>query len=654
MENADIKYLKALSAQYPNIAMTAKEIVNMRAMLSLPKGTEHFITDIHGEYDQFRDIMSNGSGAIQIKIEEEFGNTLGIPEKRNLSMLIYYPEIKIKQMQDKLENRENIEDWYRVTIVRLIRVCKTASSKYTRAKVRKSLPEDFDVVIEELMEGRPDSADQDAYYNEIIGSVIQTGRAPELIIDFCRLIRRFTVDHLHLVGDVFDRGPYPNLVMDDLMKYHSLDIQWGNHDMLWMGAAAGSEACICNVLRNTIRYANLSVLEDAYGINLVPLMRFAMERYQEPSGKPFAIHVSDEEYDESFLEIDAKMHKAIAVIQFKVEGQLILSHPGWKMEDRLLLDKVDYEKGTIDLYGTEYPMNDRYFPTVDPENPYELTDEERDVMNRLTYSFRQSERLQQHIRFLYTKGSLYKVYNGNLLFHGCVPLNEDGSFREVELFGEKYSGKALYDILEHYARVGYYSLDPEEKKKGEDILWYIWNHRDSPVFGKMRMTTFERYFIDDKATHTEPKNPYYDLYENEEVVDRILMEFGLDPKEGHIINGHVPVIVKKGESPVKCGGKLFVIDGGFSKPYQAQTGIAGYTLIYDSYGLILAEHEPFLSLEETVLSETCMHSHIVLDQNADRRKTVADTDEGKRLMEQIDELEELLDAYRNGILVERE
>ncbi len=654
MENADIKYLKALSAQYPNIATTAKEIVNMRAMLSLPKGTEHFITDIHGEYEQFRDIMSNGSGAIQIKIEEEFGSTLGIPEKRNLAMLIYYPEIKIKQMQGKLPERENIEDWYRVTIVRLIRVCKTASSKYTRAKVWNSLPEDFDVVIEELMEGRPDSSDQDAYYNEIIGSVIQTGRAPELIIDFCRLIRRFTVDHLHLVGDVFDRGPYPNLVMDDLMEYHSLDIQWGNHDMLWMGAAAGSEACMCNVLRNTIRYANLSVLEDAYGINLVPLMRLAMECYEESPGKAFAIHVSGDDYDTSFLEIDAKMHKAISVIQFKVEGQLIMSHPDWEMQDRLLLDKVDFEKGTIDLYGTEYPMNDAYFPTIDPEHPYELTDEEQDVVDRLKYSFQQSERLQRHIRFLYTKGSLYKVYNGNLLFHGCVPLNEDGSFREVELFGEKYSGKALYDILEHYARTGYYSLDPEEKKRGEDILWYIWNHRESPVFGKMRMTTFERYFVDDKATHKEPKNPYYDLYENEEVVDRILVEFGLDPKEGHIINGHVPVIVKKGESPVKCGGKLFVIDGGFSKPYQAQTGIAGYTLIYDSYGLILAEHEPFLSLEETVLSETCMHSHIVMDQNAVRRKTVADTDEGKRLKERIDDLEELLDAYRSGILVERE
>ncbi len=653
MQNTDVKYLKSLAAQYPNIASTAKEIVNMRAMLCLPKGTEHFITDIHGEYEQFRDIMSNGSGAIQKKIEEEFGNSLGLPDKRNLSTLIYYPELKIKQMQGILGTRENIEDWYRVSIFRLIRVCRNASSKYTRDKVWNSLPKDFDSVIEELMTGRPDMADQERYCGEIVDSVIRTGRAPELIADFCSLIRRFTVDHLHVVGDIFDRGPYPHLVMDDLMKHHSVDIQWGNHDILWMGAAAGSEACMCNMLRNCARYANLSILEDAYGINLVPLMRLAMEEYEGQASKTFDIHVSDEEYDKSFVEIDAKMHKAISIIQFKLEGQLIREHPDWDMDDRLMLDRIDYDEGTIELDGVTYPLNDTYFPTIDPKDPYALSYEEQEVVTRLKNSFLQSERLQRHIRFLYQKGSLYKVYNGNLLFHGCVPLNPDGSFMEVELFGERYSGKALYDILEHYARTGYYSLDSVEKKRGEDILWYIWKNKNSPVFGKLRMATFERYFIDDKATHKEPKNPYYDLYENEEVVDRILEEFGLDPKEGHIINGHVPVIVKKGESPVKCNGKLFVIDGGFSKAYQPKTGIAGYTLIYDSYGLILAEHEPFLSLEETVLSEASMHSHIVLDQNAAKRKTVADTDEGKELQEKIEELEELLDAYRSGILIEK-
>ncbi|MCD8300369.1 MAG: fructose-1,6-bisphosphatase [Clostridiales bacterium] len=652
MKNADVKYLKVLAGEYPNIPATAKEIVNLRATLSLPKGTEHFITDVHGEYGQFRDVMSNGSGAIQRKINEEFGNSLSIPEKRTLSMLIYYPEVKMKQIKGRMADDEELTDWYRVTILRLIRVCQNASSKYTREKIHNSLPKDFDVVIEELMTGRPEVVNQEDYYNEIISAVIDTGRAPELIVDFCYLIRRFTVDHLHVVGDIFDRGSYPHLIMDDLMAHHSVDIQWGNHDILWMGAAAGSEACMCNMLRNSARYGNLSIVEDAYGINMVPLMRLAMECYKGQVSKSFDIHISDDEYDTSFIEVDAKMHKAISIIQFKLEGQLIMEHPEWDMDDRLLLDKIDYEKGTITIDGETYPLNDTYFPTIDPEHPYELTEGERDVVTRLKNSFQQSERLQKHIRFLYSKGSLYKVYNGNLLYHGCVPLNEDGSFREVEIYGGKYSGKALYDVLEHYARTGYYALDPVEKKKGEDILWFIWQNKNSPVFGKEKMATFERYFIDDKKPHEEPKNAYYRLYENEEIVDRILVEFGLDPKEGHIINGHVPVIVKKGESPIKCGGKLLVIDGGFSKAYQPKTGIAGYTLIYNSYGLILAQHEPFLSLEETVLSETCMHSHIVMDQNAVKRKTVADTDAGKAIRDKIDELEELLSAYRSGLLVE--
>ncbi|MCC8151524.1 MAG: fructose-1,6-bisphosphatase [Lachnospiraceae bacterium] len=653
MKNADLKYLKVLANQYPNIASVATEIVNLKAIMSLPKGTEHFITDVHGEYEQFRHVMNSGSGAIQRKIEDEFGSTLGIPEKRTLAMLIYYPEVKIRQIRQQIPDEENMTDWYRVTIFRLIRVCKNASSKYTRSKVRKSLPKDFAYVIEELMTGRPDVADQESYYNEIINSVIQTGRASELICDFCHLIRRFTVDHLHVVGDIFDRGPYPHLIMDELMAHHSVDIQWGNHDILWMGAAAGSEACMCNMLRISARYGNLSILEDAYGINMIPLMRLALEFYPKPVSKAFAVHVSDDEYDRSFAEIDAKMQKAISVIQFKVEGQTILRHPDWEMDDRLLLDKMDLEKGTILLDGVEYPLNDTNFPTIDPEHPYELTYEEQDVVDRLKHSFQQSERLQRHIRFLYTKGSLYKVYNGNLLFHGCVPLNDDGSFQEVELFGKKYSGKSLYDILEHYARKGYYSLDLQEKRNGEDILWYIWLSKNSPVFGKKKMATFERYFIDDKATHKEPKNAYYELYEQEEILDKILVEFGLDPKGAHIINGHVPVIVKKGESPMKCGGKLLVIDGGFSKAYQPKTGIAGYTLIYNSYGLILAAHEPFESLEQTVLTETCMHSHIVMDENVTKRKMVADTDTGKMLREQIEELEELLEAYRSGAIVEK-
>lgn len=653
MKDADLKYLKVLATQYPNIAAAATEIVNLKAILSLPKGTEHFITDVHGEYEQFRHVMCSGSGAIQRKIEDEFGSSLAISEKRTLAMLIYYPELKIKQIQQQLPDQEMREDWYRVTIFRLIRVCKNASSKYTRSKVRKSLPKDFAYIIEELMAGRPDVADQEAYYYEIINSVIHTGRAVELICDFCYLVRRFTVDHLHVVGDIFDRGPYPHLIMDTLMEHHSVDIQWGNHDILWMGAAAGSVACMCNMLRISARYGNLATLEDAYGINMIPLMRLAMECYEGPVSKTFDVHISDDDYDRSFAEIDAKMHKAISIIQFKVEGQLIKAHPEWEMEDRLLLDKMDLEKGTIEIEGETYPLNDTFFPTIDPKHPYDLTPEEQDVVERLRSSILGSERLQKHIRFLYTKGSLYKVYNGNLLYHGCVPLNEDGSFMQVSLFGKTYSGKALYDILEHYARKGYYSLDPVEKKRGEDILWYIWKNKNSPVFGKQKMATLERYFIDDKKTHEEPKNPYYRLYEKEEIVDKILCEFGLNPKGAHIINGHVPVQVKKGESPAKCNGKLLVIDGGFSKAYQPKTGIAGYTLIYNSYGLILAAHEPFESLESTVLNETCIHSHIVMDENVVKRKMVADTDTGKVLRENIEELEELLEAYRSGVLVEK-
>lgn len=654
MKNADIKYLKVLSNQYPNIAAAATEIVNLNAILSLPKGTEHFITDLHGEYEQFRHIMSNGSGAIQRKIDDEFGSSLGIPEKRQLAMLIYYPEVKVKQIEEQITDPVDLTDWYRVTIFRLIRVCKNASSKYTRSKVRKSLPKEFAYIIEELMTGRPDVYDQEAYYNEIINSVIRTGRAEELICVFGHLIRRFTIDHLHVVGDIFDRGPYPHLIMDDLMAHHSVDIQWGNHDILWMGAAAGSRACMATMLRNSARYGNLSIIEDAYGINMIPLMRLALETYTEPVPKTFAVHISDEEYDTSFAEIDAKMHKAITVIQMKLEGKLIKAHPEWDMEDRLFLDKIDREKGTVIVYGKEYPMTDTYFPTIDPEHPYELTYEENDVVERLRNGFLRSERLQRHVRFLFAKGSLYKVYNGNLLYHGCVPLNDDGSFMEVEIYGKKYKGKALYDIIEHYLRKGYFSLDPEEKKKGEDMFWFAWTNKNSPVFGKLKMTTFERYFVSDKSTHKEPKNAYYRLYEEEEIVDKILREFGLDPNGAHIINGHVPVAVKDGESPMKCGGKLLIIDGGFSKAYQSKTGIAGYTLIYNSYGLILAAHEPFESLEQTVLKETCTHSHIVMDENTRRRKTVADTDTGKRLREQIEELGELLDAYRDGSLVEKE
>lgn len=650
MEEMDLRYLRSLSNQYPTVAAAATEIINLQAILSLPKGTEHFITDIHGEYDQFQHIIKNGSGAIKRKIEDEFGNAISAGEKKAIATLIYYPEQKMEQV---LKTEENIEDWYKVTLYRLICICKSASSKYTRSKVRKALPKDFAYVLEELLTGRQDLSDQEAYYNEIIRSVIKTGRATELIIAFCNLIRRLVVDHLHVVGDIFDRGPYPNLIMDTLMTHHSVDIEWGNHDISWMGAAAGSQACICNVIRISAKYGNLNLLEDGYGINLVPLARLAMSKYDKDSCTCFKLDYREDEYDVRDAMLDEKMHKAITVIQFKLEGQLIKKHPEYAMQSRLLLDKMDIKKGTVCIDGTEYPLKDTKFPTIDWDNPYALSQEETDVIERLTTAFLNCEKLQKHVRFLFTQGSLYRVYNGNLLYHGCVPMNEDGSFTSVNIYGKEYAGKALYDILESYARKGYYAINPEEKQKGLDILWFIWENQNSPVFGKEKMTTFERYFVADKKTYAEPKNPYYRLLEKEEVVTRILEEFGLDGAEGHIVNGHIPVEAKRGESPVKCNGKLLIIDGGFSKAYQPKTGIAGYTLIYNSYGLVLAAHEPFESVEKAVQDGSDIVSHTILVEHVMKRKTVADTDVGTCLKESIRDLEALLLAYREGLLVEK-
>lgn len=650
MEQVDLRYLKSLAKQYPTVAAAATEIINLQAILSLPKGTEHFITDIHGEYEQFQHVLKNGSGAIKRKIEDEFGNAMSASEKKAIATLIYYPEQKLEQV---LKTEENMEDWYKVTLYRLIRICKCASSKYTRSKVRKALPKDFAYVIEELLTGRQEESDQEAYYNEIINTVIRTGRAAELVIAFCNLIRRLVVDHLHVVGDIFDRGPYPNLVMDTLMAHHSVDIQWGNHDIYWMGAAAGNAACICNVIRISAKYGNLKLLEDGYGINLVPLARFAMSRYAKDACTCFKLDYREDEYDVRDTLLDEKMHKAIAIMQFKLEGQLIKKHPEYRMEGRLLLDKIDLEKGTVLVEGKEYPLKDTEFPTIDWKNPYELSADEAEVMERLTMAFVNCEKLQKHIRFLYTQGSLYKVYNGNLLYHGCMPMNEDGTFTKVNVYGKEYAGKELYDVLESYARKGYYAIDPEERQKGQDILWFIWENQNSPVFGKAKMTTFERYFIADKATHEEPKNPYYRLLENEEVVNRILEEFGLDTSEAHIINGHIPIEAKRGESPVKCNGKLLIIDGGFSKAYQPKTGIAGYTLIFNSYGLVLAAHEPFESVEKAVQDGSDIVSHTILVEHVVKRKTVADTDIGKELQEMIKDLEALLLAYREGVIVEK-
>ena len=654
MDDLQKRYLKLLSEKYPTIASASTEIINLSAIMNLPKGTEHALSDIHGEAEQFFHVLKNGSGAVRAKIDEEFGNSISMKDKKQLATLIYYPEKKLELIE---KEEDDIEDFYRMTFHRLIRVCKRSQSKYTRSKVRKALPKDFAYIIEELLYEREDILNKEAYYNEIINTIIRINRAKEFIVAMCNLIQRLVVDHLHIVGDVFDRGPGAAAIMDRLMSYHSVDIQWGNHDVLWMGAASGHPACIANVIRISARYGNLNTLEDDYGINLMPLANFANTVYGDDPCSLFAIkHVEREDYSISQVEeeVEVKMHKAIAIIQFKLEGQLMMRRPEFHMADRLLLDKINYEKGSITIDGKEYDLLDHNFPTIDPKDPYALSPEEEDIMNRLVTAFKGCEKLQTHIQFFFKQGSLYLCYNDNLYYHGCVPFNEDGTFRDVTLKGKKYSGKALYDFLESCARKGYYmSSDPEERLYGQDIMWFIWSNEDSPVFGKEKMATFERYFINEPSLKEERKDYYYKLIEREDICDMILREFGMDPKRCHIVNGHMPVKFKKGESPIKGNGKLLIIDGGFSKAYQKTTGIAGYTLIYNSYGLRLVTHEPFESLEKAIIEETDIHSNITVVQLVNERRLVADTDVGKQIRKDIVDLEQLLDAYRRGLLREK-
>lgn len=650
MKKEELRYLQRLSELYPTIGKASTEIINLQSILNLPKGTEHFMSDLHGEYEAFSHVLRNGSGAVRKKIDDVFGHTLSNNDKRSLATLIYYPREKMELVK---KTETDMENWYTITLYRLIEVCKTTASKYTRSKVRKALPADYAYVIEELITEKAEVLDKEAYYDSIVNTIIQIGGAENFIIALAELIQRLVVDHLHILGDIYDRGPGPHFIMDRLMEYHSLDIQWGNHDVVWMGAAAGEPACIATVLRNSIRYGNLDILEDGYGINMIPLATFAMEVYGEDPCEIFELK-GGSSYNALEKELGRKMHKAIAVMQFKLEGQLIRRNPEFHMEDRCLLHRIHPETGTITMPdGNEYKMLDCAFPTIDWEDPYALSEGEQDVMDRLSQAFRNCEKLQNHIRLLLDRGGLYKVYNGNLLFHGSIPLNEDGTFKEVEIYGETFRGKELYDVLEAYVRRAFYAVDRAERSRGGDILWYIWAGPNSPLFGKDKMTTFERYFIAEKETHKEKKNAYYRLLENEEVVDSMLREFGLDPAAGHIINGHVPVHQIEGESPVKCGGKVIVIDGGFSKAYRKVTGIAGYTLIYSSYGLILSAHEPFTSAEAAVSQETDIVSNRVAVRYAARRQLVGDTDNGRALKERIEELKELLDAYRKGIIKEK-
>lgn len=650
LELMELKYLKSLANQYPNIAAASTEIINLQAILNLPKGTEHFLTDIHGECEQFNHVLKNGSGAVRRQIDEEFGNTLSNKDKKSLATLIYYPQEKLDIV---LQEEENIEDWYKITLHRLVQITKRVASKYTRSKVRKALPQDFAYIIEELITEKAEISDKEGYYNEIIHTIIRIGRATEFIVALSNLIQRLVIDKLHIVGDIYDRGPGPHIIMDTLMKYHSVDIQWGNHDIVWMGAACGHLPCIATVLRIAARYGSLDTLEEGYGINLIPLATFALDTYQDVNCDAFAIKFNTD-YNTKDLSLDMKIHKAISIIQFKVEGQLIKRHPEYEMDDRLLLDKIDYKKKTVVAYGKEYPMTDVEFPTVDPADPYNLTPDEEQTMERIRQAFMKCEKLQRHVRFLYSNGGLYKVHNSNLLYHGCVPMDEKGNFKSVNVDGKDYKGKELYDILDNYARKGYYSKnEPLEMRRAQDLIWYTWAGPNSPVFGKDKMTTFERYFIQDKATHTELKNSYYSLMDNETILNKILEEFELDVKKSHIINGHVPVELKKGESPIKCDGKLLIIDGGFSKAYQSKTGIAGYTLVANSHGMRLVAHEPFESMEAAILHESDIFSDSMIVETAPVRIRVADTDIGKELKESIKQLELLLQAYRDGTIIEK-
>ena len=650
-ENSKI-YLELLSKLYPRIDNASTEIINLQAILNLPKGTEHFISDIHGEYEAFDHVMKNASGVIKRKISEIFGNSIRDHEKRKLATLIYYPEQKLDIV---LKEEENIEDWYKITLFRLIQVCKTVSSKYTRSKVRKALPKDFSYILEELIHEDGDRINKQQYYNKIIETIIRLGRARAFIIAISKLIQRLAVDRLHILGDIYDRGPGADYIMDTLSSYHSLDIQWGNHDILWMGAASGSEACICNVIRNSCKYNSLRVLEDGYGINLIPLATFALDFYTNKYCDSFIpCKSSQRKQDEKEYRMIAAMHKAIAIIQFKLEGQLILRHPEYQMDDRLLLDKIDINNNTITIDNQIYDLRDHDLPTIDYNNPYRLSAEEVDLMERLKYSFQNSSKLQEHVKLLFAKGSLYTVYNSNLLYHGCIPMDEQGDFRKLMLENKEYCGKQLFDMAERIVREGFFEKSDSDKKLyAMDLMWYLWCGSNSPLFGKKKMAAFERYFIDNKEIQKEEENYYFKHRESEEMCNNILEEFGLNPATSHIINGHLPVKVVKGENPIKANGKLLVIDGGFAKAYQPITGIAGYTLIYNSYGLLLASHEPFENTQKAIEEEKDILTTTVVLEKAVTRIRVGDTDVGIELEKQIEKLELLLHCYEKGIINEQ-
>ena len=641
----DLAYLKLMSREYPTLESASSEIVNLMAICGLPKGTEYFFSDLHGEYEAFIHLLRSSSGIIREKIKETFGHIISEEDEIQLANLIYYPDRQIA----KLKQEQNYtEDWQRIALYRLVQICKEVSSKYSRSKVRKKMPPEFAYAIYELLHVDYNDDNKKVYYSEIIRSIIDTQMADSFIIALCRLIQNLTIDNLHIIGDIFDRGPRADIIMEELMQFHDVDIQWGNHDISWMGASTGNPACICNVLRIAISYNGFDVLEDGYGINIRPLSMFAAKVYSDDPCERFMPRILDQNiYDAVDPGLAAKMHKAIAVIQFKVEGQIIRRHPEYEMDSRILLTAIDYQRGTVVIEGKEYPMMDMEFPTIDPSDPLKLSEEEEELLHTLTLSFCHSALLHKHIKFLYSNGSMYKCCNSNLLYHGCIPMKEDGSFDEMAVNGKAYKGRALMDFIDKQVKKAYFLPDQDpEKEASRDFMWYLWSGAKSPVFGKDKMTIFEHYFVEDKEASRERMNPYYKLSVQEKYCDMILEEFGLTTTGSHIINGHVPVKIKDGETPIKAGGKLFIIDGGLSKAYQGKTGIAGYTLIFNSRHLALAEHKPFDPKKEST-------PKVSIVEKMRKRIMVADTDDGKELARRIEDLKELVAAYRKGALKER-
>ena len=650
----DLKYLQLLAQSFPNISEASTEIINLQAILNLPKGTEHFLADVHGEYEAFQHILKNASGNIQRKVSELFGNTMREADLKELCTLIYYPDQKLELIK---ASEPNINDWYHITIHQLVSVCRLVSSKYTRSKVRKALPKDFSYIIQELLHERTDDVNKTDYVNVIIDTIITTGRADDFIIAISNVIQRLAIDQLHILGDIYDRGPGAHIIMDTLSRYHSWDIQWGNHDILWMGALAGNRACQCNVIRLSLRYANLTTLEEGYGINLVPLATFAMETYGNDPCEEFQPKIASADsarIDQKTSRLTALMHKAITIIQFKEEAAIIKRNSSWKMKDRLLFHNIDYAKGTITLDGKEYPLKSNSFPTIDPNHPDRLTPEEKQLMDKLNHSFQVSEKLHKHINMILRHGCMYAIFNNNLLFHASIPLNADGTLKEVEIApGIKSSGKELFNNIGMLIRTPFQTDSTEEERKyATDYFLYLWCGPDSPLFDKSKMATFERYFIADKATHNEEKGNYFKLRDNEQIVDNIMDAFEVTGANRHIINGHVPVHVCNGENPIKANGKLMVIDGGFSQAYHKETGIAGYTLVYHSRGFVLVQHEPFTSALDAIQKCSDIKSTTQIVEMSAHRMRVADTDIGHELSKQIKELERLLYAYRHGYIKE--